>query len=337
MDSTTLLAQIAPQRSTKYANLAQTLAPIELQLSPLLDSLESLQPIELGDQFYLRCELTAPLTDRQKAELGTLAMCRGFFSLYETIGGVDGPFLQAVETAFEPAFPRELMTTRRYKGKTSDLFTHFMLNIARASTRFATLPWSQLRVFDPLAGGGSTLFAALVLGAEAMGIEQSKRSMDMTAAFAKQFMQEKRLSYDLKEERLRKQKAKRWLFQLNKGATRLTLARGEISQTSDLLGGVKRPHFVLSHLPLGNQHAGRLEDLLLEGVPIWAKRVLPGGAIVLSWDATRFSRLRMIELLEYSAELTVLNHAPYDQIVHRVDRVIKQRDVIVALTNHQSI
>ena len=49
-------------------------------------------------------------------------------------------------------------------------------------------PWSTLRVLDPLAGGGTTLFVALVLGADALGVEQSARDVASTASFLQRYL-----------------------------------------------------------------------------------------------------------------------------------------------------
>jgi hypothetical protein len=38
----------------------------------------------------------------------------------------------------------------------------------------------------------------------------------------------------------------------------------------------------------------------------------------------------MVALVETVAPLTVLNDPPYNQLAHRVDRVIKRRDILVA-------
>ena len=57
--------------------------------------------------------------------------------------------------------------------------------------------------------------------------------------------------------------------------------------------------------------------------------LLRGGSLVLAWDATRFTRPEMIGLVETAAPLRVLNDPPYAGLAHRVDRVIKQRDVLV--------
>ena len=52
----------------------------------------------------------------------------------------------------------------------------------------------------------------------------------------------------------------------------------------------------------------------------------------MAWESTRFPRTDMIALVQAATPLTVLNEPPYDQLSHRVDRVIKNRDVLVART-----
>ena len=327
-----LLIQIAPQRSTQYANLAVDLAPHELVLSSIRPNITTIQPVEIGGQHYLLCELDTPLDDTQLMTLGQLAMGSGFFWFYDQIADVAGPFLQPIETGFAPTFPHDLLTARRYKGKTNELLTQFMLNVARFSSAFAHKPWSQLRVFDPLAGGGTTLFAALTLGADAIGIEQNKKNAHATAVFLKQFAQEQRISYDMKEERLKKLKAQRWQFTLNKKSDpkRCWIAKGELNQAPELLGGFKQPHLIVTDLPYGIQHRGGLADLLDEALPVWSSLLPPGGTLVFSWESTRFARERMIDHVEAATELTVLEESPYNQLVHQVDRVIKKRDILVA-------
>ena len=90
------------------------------------------------------------------------------------------------------------MTTRRYRGKTNEIFTHFLCNVARFSSEYATQPWSALRVLDPLAGGGTTLFVALTLGADVAGIEQNRDDVKSTVAFLQQYTREARIPCSLK-------------------------------------------------------------------------------------------------------------------------------------------
>lgn len=326
---TTLVAQIAPQRSTQYSALAAFLAPVELQLSPLGRELTDLEPLTLGGQAYLRFELPAEPDTRQLAELGSLATLDACFRYYDQIGDVTGPLLYPLETGFTPALPAEIVAARRYRGKTNELFTHFLCNLARFSSRWADAPWRDLRVVDPLAGGGTTLFTALLLGAEAAGIEQNDQDVNSTVAFLRQFLQEARISHRVQEERLRRL-GRRWTFSIGKeNPQRCILALGETADAAGLIAGFK-PHLIVADLPYGIQHQGPLVELLTHALPVWAGLLPPGGVLVYAWDATRFARSEMIALVETTSALAVLNTPPYDALSHRVDRVIKQRDVLVA-------
>jgi len=73
-----------------------------------------------------------------------------------------------------------------------------------------------------------------------------------------------------------------------------------------------------------------LTDLLQAGLPVWTAPLQPGGALVLAWDSTRLSREEMLTLVEENGALTALRGGPYEALAHAVDRVIKQRDVVVA-------
>lgn len=326
----TLLAQIAPQRSTQYSALASALAPAELRLSPIGPHITSLEPVMLGGQAYLQAGLSSPINAAQLCELGGLAMTSAYFDFFERVGDEAGPFLRPLETGFAPALPIELMTARRYKGKTSESFTHFMLNVARFSSAFAGTPWRELRVFDPLMGGGTTLLAALVLGASAMGVEQDKEDVESTSTFIAQFCREQRIPFEEKEERMKKY-GRRWNFFIGAaGAAQqhCAFAKGDTLQSAELMHTLKRPHLIVTDLPYGIQHHGALVNLLSEALPVWSGMLQAGGAIVMSWDATRFSRDEMIALAGGASSLHVLTDPPYGQMQHRVDRVIKQRDVV---------
>ena len=136
----TLMAQIAPQRSTQYAAVASALAPHELTLSPLGRQMSNLRSAKLGSQEYLRFDLPAPPDEDQRRELGLLALTSAFFLYYEQIGEHPGPFLRPLETHVATSLPQDLLMVRRYRGKTNELFTHFLCNLARFSSMYATDP-----------------------------------------------------------------------------------------------------------------------------------------------------------------------------------------------------
>ncbi|HXF64403.1 MAG TPA: hypothetical protein VNK95_22425 [Caldilineaceae bacterium] len=324
-----LAAQLAPQRSTQYADLAAALAPAELRLCLGVDGIGDLEPVTLAGQRFLRFSMPALPTPAQLDELGRLATVSALFELHDRVGDQPGPWLRPLETGYRPALPPELVVTRRYRGKTNELLSHFLCNLARYSSAFRDQPWRSLRVFDPLAGGGTLLFAALVLGAEAAGVEQDQQDVRTTVAFVRQFAQEEGIVCRVKEERLRRL-GHRWTLTLGKEQPqRCLLAHGDTAQAAALIGGFK-PHLLVTDLPYGIQHQGGLADLLTRALPVWAGLLPPGGALAFAWDATRFDRAQMCGLVEAMAPLAVLSGPSYDQLAHRVDRVIKRRDLLVA-------
>ena len=257
-------------------------------------------------------------------------MTSAFFEFHERIGDVSGPFLKPIDTGFAPAFPEALVTTRRYKGKTNELFTHFLCNVARFSSAFANEPWHALRLFDPLMGGGTTLLTGLMLGADVTGVEHNREDVESTVSFISQYMREQELPCSVQEDKL-KNAGKRWRFVL--GAKQCVLASGDTSLSAKLLAGVKKQHLIVTDLPYGIQHTGELRELLTQALPVWQSLLLPGGAMAFSWESTRFVREEMVALVEGVSGLKVLNAPPYNQLGHRVDRVIKVRDVVVVRSN----
>jgi len=334
---TTLLAQIAPQRSTQYADLAHTLAIPELQLSPVGTQATDFAHVTLGGQPYVRFTLPQEPDAEQRRELGMLAMTRAFFLHYDQIGDVAGPLLQPLESGWQPVLPPDIMATRRYRGKTNELFTHFLCNLARSSSAFADQPWGNLSVMDPLMGGGTTLFAALMLGAKQVGgVDRESEDVRSTATFLQQYLQTARISHKMQPERL-KGLGLRWQCTIGKKnearpLQECIIANGDTHQTQTLLPGFK-PHLLVTDLPYGVQHQGVLTELLLAALPGWLSMLRRGGAVVLAWEATRFERAEMITLLQTLPNVQILDTPPYNALAHAVDRVIKVRDILVLTKN----
>jgi tRNA G10 N-methylase Trm11 len=114
----------------------------------------------------------------------------------------------------------------------------------------------------------------------------------------------------------------------------LVLAHGDAVQADmhmrEVVGG-PHMHAIVGDLPYGIQHFGEISTLLSRALPVWERMLLPGGTVALAWNATRIERGAMVELIEQYAHLQVRNDAPYTQFVHAVDRVIKKRDIVVAV------
>jgi len=222
------------------------------------------------------------------------------------------------------------MVTRRYRGKTNEMLTQFLCNIARFSSGFSRKPWHELRVFDPLSGGGTTLFTGMVLGADVAGVEKKKQDVQTTVAFLRQYLSSLRIKHSVKEERL-KSYGTRWRFTIGKEKTHLcVLASGDTARSVKLIEGFKKPHLIVTDLPYGIQHYRDLVPLLKAALPVWAAMMMPDGALAMAWESSRFSREEMIGLIASETDFNVLNTTPYDRFAHRVDRVIRERDILVA-------
>ena len=329
--TTRIAAQLAPQRSTQYSNLARDLAQQELLASPLAATLQDLWLRSIAGQDYLLFDVSGPLAPETVGLLANMAMTGSVFEMFDSIGDVAGPLLRPIE-AVRPAFiSSDMAATRRYKGKTNEIFTHFLCNVAKYASDFHSSDWSTLAVVDPLCGGGTTLFTALSLGANVAGLDLDRTDIESTATFITQYCRENRIAVITKEERLRKLGSRRWLFQIGREDRRgCMLAHGDAGQSVELLAGFGRAHLIVTDLPYGIQHRGPLHQLLADCLPGWTDLLVSGGAIAFSWDSTRLDRKEMMALVADAANLEVVDRPPYDRLVHRVDRVIKRRDVLVA-------
>jgi hypothetical protein len=331
----TLVAQIAPQRSTQYADLAAALAPHELRLSQLGEHMSQMRTLTLGGQRYIQFDLPSEPNESQARELGLLAMTNTFFVYHDQIAGTEGPFLRPIEPHLTPALPPELVAARRYRGKTNESFTQFMCNVARASSALGNRPWSTLRLLDPLSGGGTTLLVGLVLGASVAGVDHNAKDVESTVSFVQRFLRENGIAYKTKRERF-KGTGRRWLLNIDRESQQTcVLAHGDTADAAQLISGF-RPHLIVTDLPYGIQHHGRLVELLTGALPVWSSLLPPSGALVMSWESTRLSRSDMKGLVESVCSMTVRDDPPYNELAHRVDRVIKQRDVLVARPQRDS-
>lgn len=315
-----LALRIAPQHSTQYADMAARLAEPELRASALAPRIRTLEHALLGGAPYLLVELDgdAPV------DLPSLGATSDAFEL------LDGPLLRPLEPARAPYLPVELAEARRYKGKTSEVFTRVLLNVALFAGDHE--PATRLRILDPLAGGGTTLFTALAAGHDAFGIEQVRKDVETTAAFVRGFCREERIPHiEIRDARGRR----RYRYELGPREDRrhLVLVEGDTREAAELLRDVPggaRFHAVVADLPYGIRHPGDACGLLDEALPAWADVLLPGGTVALAWNATRVPRRDVVAAFE-PTPLRVRDEPPYDALAHRVDRVIKTRDVVVAV------
>jgi hypothetical protein len=332
-----LALKITPQRSAQYANMTEKLAEPELLASPLGSAIRRIEAVTFAGQGYLLVTLDeeSPISPALGEIMPRLGAISEAYEFFEHIGGVEGPFLRPRETSFTPFVPLEMAEIRRYKGKTNEVFTRVLLNIAIFAGAYANQCTGRLRVLDPLAGGGTTLFLSLAAGYDAFGIEQQKQDVETTAVFIRQYLNSIHMPYKVLDERGRRA-GRRYQFEIgHKGATRsLVLSHGDTCEANlhmqEVQGG-PHMHAIVGDLPYGIQHFGEISGMLGKALPVWERMLLEGGTVALAWNATRIERTAITELVEKRSQLRVRNDPPYTQFAHPVDRVIKKRDVLVAV------
>ncbi len=328
--------KITPQRSTQYAHMTAMLATPEVLASPLGPAVKDIQPITLAGQEFLLT--TIEDTDDQNLAflrelIPRLGAVSEAYEYFEQLGDMAGPLLRPIEPQFMPFVPLEMAEARRYKGKTNETFTRVLLNTALFAGDYAFT--ERLRILDPLAGGGTTLFLALALGYDAFGIESTRQDVDTTALFVRQYLENEHIHCKETDERSRRS-GRRYQFEIGrKGNTRhLVLAHGDTSDAAlhlrEVAGG-PHMHAVVGDLPYGIQHIGEVSSLLSKVLPVWERLLMPGGTMALAWNATRIEREAMVALFEEHTHLQIRNEVPYTQFTHPVDRVIKRRDILVAV------
>lgn len=331
-----LALKITPQRSTQYTNMVETLATPELLASPVGAAVHEIAHTTLAGQSYLLVTVDeARLPAQFVAILSRLGATSEIYDYFESLGEVRGPLLRPVEPQFTPFVPFEMAETRRYKGKTNEVFTRVLLNLALFAGAYADRITERLRILDPLAGGGTTLFLSLIAGYDAFGIELDRQDVESTALFVRQYLHSEHIHCKEVDERGRRA-GRRYQFEIgNRGNTRtLVLAHGDTIQADihmrEIAGG-PHMHAVVADLPYGIQHFGEISSLLQRALPVWERMLLPGGTLALAWNATRIERESMMEAIQQHTHLQVRADPPYTQLTHTVDRVIKRRDVVIAV------
>ncbi len=326
MSEERLFALIAPQRATLYSEWVRQLAPYEWLASPLGPHIQTWAYETIGGLEGLHLVLDRDLTENDLALLRRFALTVGVFRRHDRRGM---PWLEPLPLERNYVLPRTMLETRRYKGKTNELLTELMLNLAWFASPWSADPAVRLRVIDPLCGGGTTLFGALIRGWDAFGVDNDVRTVDTTVAYIKHFLRTCRVKHEVERSRLRGI-GQRWTFHIKAAEPPLTcvVARGDTGYTFELLASPKA-HILVTDFPYGVQHRGVVIDILTRGLHAWLRALRKGATLLLVWDQRTLSREELIHLLEGLGEVEPLDDPPWNQFVHPVDRVIKRRDILV--------
>lgn len=277
--------------------------------------------------------------DLAPEQLATLAGQSTAFALFER----QGDLLRPIQLPNAEVLDDDLVTIPKYQGKTNEQFTRLLLNVTLASVERENTGPRQ--VLDPLAGRGTTLSSALLLGHDGYGVDADEKAFEQMAAFHKTWLRRKRLKHTADIRPVRrdgKAVGKRFdaTIKLADRTLQLTAFTGDTRDSADLFGK-KKFDAIVTDAPYGVVHGsstdvrgGTKRDrtparLLKDAMGVWASQLMHGGALGLSWNTFGMAREDLAEVVQ-AAGLNVKTDGPWDRFAHRVDASIR-RDLMVAV------
>jgi len=335
------LFQLTPHANIRYRDAQVKLGQAELAC--LLKSLgisAEVAPCTIGGVSFLRFEADE-LTD---AQLSALSMHSAALMICEQQGVSDvSILLRPIEKVSHDYLTADLAEVLKYKGKTSAVFTHMMINCAWAASDFFGQA-EPITVLDPMCGKGTTCFVALQQGMNAIGVDIDNRDLKECADYFERYLQYHRMKHKLDQSSrtVRKHAVPAAVYTIadtkehfKEGDTRtLSLFLGDTGLTGELCK--KSPaHLLVADLPYGVQHApqdGKRTESFMQvmkrALPQWKDAVRKGGAIALSFNTLTLKKADLVKLL-VDAGFTPLTEAPYDDFEHFVEQAVN-RDFVVA-------
>lgn len=226
-----------------------------------------------------------------------------------------------------PRIGGDLTGILKYRGKTNELFTQLLVNLAWLAAGMAEAP----RLIDPMCGRGTTLFVALNRGWNACGSDVDRTALRESEQFLKRYLEYHRRKYARSRGSmtLRDKKSAPYV-QFAVEDMCLRLAELDALRVDQAYGRGKFD-LLCADLPYGVQHGATmpLEILLRRALPVWREALRSGGAMALAFNAQTLPAAKL-RALAGEAGLRVCQGGAWDRFAHWVEQAVT-RDVCVAV------
>lgn len=238
-----------------------------------------------------------------------------------------------------PYLGEDLPGILKYKGKTNEMFTQLLVNVALYSADFKD-PQGQMRLLDPMCGRATTLFVGANRGWNCTGADLDRADLKEAEQFLKRYLEYHRFKHSIERTSLTVQGRKpanavQFTFsdtpehykQKQTGVIRLVNA--DATATRETFGK-NAFHMIVCDLPYGVQHAshgGSLEQLLGKVLPGWGEALRSGGTIAVSFNAQTLKTATVHECMA-KAGLEPLTQGSYQNFSHWVEQAVT-RDIAV--------
>lgn len=335
-----------PGHNRVYYNHSEAMALAELQIACLTFNVSATEVdmVKIKGVDYLSFFTEKHLS---KVDLMILSRLSFFFSIYQAEISEEKTCLFPVERIDYEHIDSKISNLLKYPGKTNEIFTKMMINVALLSSEFEKE--DDIQLLDPVAGRGTTLYESLIYGFKSYGVEIESKSVHESMVFMSKFLKNERFKHQKSQSQVagsNKSEAV-YLNKLQFAKTKEDFKSGNLMEFGIVEGDTQKTHqyykknsfhLIVGDLPYGVAHGNRSKnasssrnpfELLENSVPSWYQVLKKGGALCLSWNSFVFSRKKFTQLLEQFG-LYVLSDEPYLQFEHRVDQAIK-RDIIVAV------
>lgn len=330
------LFQLLPHANLHYRACQTQLGSAELgSMLQAMNLHGEVEPCNLGGADFLSVdteEITRDQLDVLSRHSALLMMCTQ-----------EGELLRPLAFNKTDYLPRDLAEVLKYKGKTSATFTRMMINMACAASGKLESK-TPVTVLDPMCGRGTTLYCALEMGMNGVGVEVDRRDLQEAANYFERYCTMHRLKHSLKQgSETCGRAAIPWAAytladtkeHYAAGDTRqMRLYQGDTALAPDLVKK-QRADILVADLPYGIQHApqdGRKPEsfigLMKRALPAWKKALKADGAIALSFNTLTLKREKLTELVTEAGFLP-MEEKPYGPIPHFVEQAVT-RDVLIA-------
>jgi len=322
----------SPRHKRVYLNESGGIAARELAF--MGGSWRNIREEDIGGVPYI-------LFDCKELDIRMLSRLSFTHAIFELQGRLLAPVIKDTDYYID----EDISAILKYSGKTNELFTRLMLNLA-----LAYCPDEKIKLLDPMAGKGTTLYEGLVRGMDVYGVEIEPKPAYESFTYIKKYLELARYKHSSHTEKTggidvsgKKFSAVRYQVEMARSKEEqkdknICLYEMIAGDTRHVGYFYKKNFFnaVLADLPYGVLHGAKTKPqeagltrnamgLLQEAMPGWIKVLKFGGVMVLAWNLFLIGRKQMEELFEKHG-LTVVE----TDFAHRLDQAT-HRDLIIGV------
>ena len=337
-----------PGHNRVYYNAAGKLALAELSISfrRLSVKCSHSRIVEIEGVRYISFEAEKLLTEN---DLHILSRLSFVFAVFMTDKICGKEYLMPIRLINYEYLDGKISSLLKYPGKTNELFTKMMVNVALLSSDFSY--HNPISLLDPVAGRGTTVYESAVYGFNSYGVDIEPNSVHEASIFFKKYLEAERLKHKSSKRRVagaRKSEAtelnefifanSKEAFKTEENLKRVGFVCGNTMEI-DRYFTKNSFHIITGDLPYGIAHGNASgkrtggitrnpSSLLQESLPAWHKVIKPGGSVVVAWNSFLVPRKRMADIFKEHG-FVALEEEPYTMFEHLVNKSIK-RDIVVA-------